>query len=833
MAYALRYYKEISQTDGSAVRLEIYKKDSTASAVEIGAVVQVLSLEIQGQQGDIDTPIQKTSLHMTFVDARDIENGQKNGFWEEFYTPDALLWKVILKAKDAEETAFRTIWGGYVTPDSFSEDLVYRGSVSITARDNIGHMQDFPFDALGDADGMISLRNLVEGGWEKIASPMDMVMNPRFTLYCDGVPAYDTLMNVSAFEGMDWYKAIESALASYGMVMRYTGDNIVHVGALRFMPHFGWVDVESMPHVEPTFITGATRELVPAVKRIEESVDYDAGDVIAPQVQQSDFTGEVESIRLQTSTGVSFFLESWTIKNEEEGEGWVNNDYDAPYFNPTGYDMSELEENDSHDGEFMWFAFSQYITGDNRFALYSRRMMATRVSMRLAFGPAYRLVDGALTRIGSARSNYAMIAIEVVKDGVSSFLQSDGSWGGSLDLLTYNGEQVVDGELVIDLPTDEFDGSVILNVRIYEAGLSSWEQDTYIPLYDLSFTANNVVMEKNTINTIYNAENNVILSRNPEIGPSYDKVAFPGFIKNGIFVRVGNEIHTTKEWAWSGGTPLQMAVYNHLQLLCYYAKPNNFISGTIVKTDVSRMGNIWMWHGAEHILVSGRYNFLNGHIESAVLREFARYEDMWTEVSGAGLPDTEQESRTNVEGSSTGSSSAPSYTSTTTVNIGSTGGGGGGASYLNDLEDVNVEGVGAQSILYFNGTEWVAQSKATFLKGVTDRLSILERFWYDEEGCLCTDMDVKVKGNIVATGEVSAGGRAEEEEQQGDVYRMFHYKQDTPSKEWKIAHYLGKFPNVKVVDSLKQLCYGDVFFDDANNIRIVFGAAESGDAYLD
>ena len=189
MAYALRYYKEISQADGSAVRLEIYKKDSTASAVEIGAVVQVLSLEIQGQQGDIDTPIQKTSLHMTFVDARDIENGQKNGFWEEFYTPDALLWKVILKAKDAKETAFRTIWGGYVTPDSFSEDLVYRGSVSITARDNIGHMQDFPFDALGDADGMISLRNLVEGGWEKIASPMQLILNPQFTLYCDGVPA--------------------------------------------------------------------------------------------------------------------------------------------------------------------------------------------------------------------------------------------------------------------------------------------------------------------------------------------------------------------------------------------------------------------------------------------------------------------------------------------------------------------------------------------------------------------------------------------------------------------------------------------------------------------
>ena len=184
-----------------------------------------------------------------------------------------------------------------------------------------------------------------------------------------------------------------------------------------------------------------------------------------------------------------------------------------------------------------------------------------------------------------------------------------------------------------------------------------------------------------------------------------------------------------------------MAVYNHLQLLCYYAKPNNFISGTIVKTDVTRMGNIWMWHGAEHILVSGRYNFLNGHIESAVLREFARYEDMWTEVSGVALPDTEQESRTNVEGSRTGSSSAPSYTSTTTVNIGGTGG-GGGASYLDELQDVNTEGVMAQSVLYYNGTEWVDRPVSQLLNG-----------YAKEDDCIKKEAPVQtIKGNLIIDG---------------------------------------------------------------------------------
>jgi hypothetical protein len=348
----------------------------------------------------------------------------------------------------------------------------------------------------------------------------------------------------------------------------------------------------------------------------------------------------------------------------------------------------------------------------------------------------------------------------------------------------------------------------------------------------LSPVDNKPMQETNNVNTNYAQENNVILTRDPHFAPAMNSVALPAFIGNGIFYQHGDSVLPARSWGWQGGSKQQMAVWNHLSLLSYYAKPNNLISGTIVNANITGGAYIYVWKGKEHILVSGRYNYLTEQIEGAVLREFARYEDMWSEVAGADLPTTEESSRSNVESEGASVAPASTYTSTQTVNIGS-GGGGGGASYLNDLEDVNVEGVGAQSLLYFNGKEWVAQNKAMFLKGVTDRLSILERFWYDEEGCLCTDMDVKVKGNIVATGEVSAGGRAEEEEQQGDVYRMFHYKQETPSKEWKIAHYLGKFPNVKVVDSLKQLCYGDVFFDDANNIRIVFGAAESGDAYLD
>lgn len=838
MAYALRYYKEIAQADGSACRLEIYKKDSTASAIEIGAVVQGLSLEIQGQQGDVDSPIVKTSLSMTFVDAGDIENGQKNGFWQEFYTPDALMWKVVLKVKDAQETAFRTMWGGYVTPDSFSENLVYRGSVTIIARDNIGHMQDFPFDAQGDADGLISLYNLVNMAWEKIQSPMALEWNPTQMMVCDGVPAYDTLMNVSQFEGMDWYKAVESALASYGMVMRFVGDNAVHIGALRFLPNLGWVSADSVPHMEPRFISGATRELVPAVRRIEESVDYEAGEVNAPQVDSSDFTGDINSTLLTTSTGVQFYLDSWDITNTEEGEGWVDNGVSAPYFNPEGYDMTELVESDSHDGRFMWLAFSQYITGDNRYALYSRRMMSGRIAVRFAFGPTYRLVNSKITPIGSARADYAVVAIEVVSGSSRYFLQEDGTWGSALDMLTYRGEQMQDGELVLDLPTDEFDGGVILNIRIYEAGYYSWSQDSYVPLYALSFTANNVMMEKNSVNTIYNADNNVILSRSPEIGPAYDRVSFPGFIKNGIFLRDGDEILPAKKWGWSGGTMQQMAVFNHLQLLSYFAKPNNLISGTIVNADITRVGVLYQWHGAEHMLMSGRYNFLNGFIENAVLREFARYEDMWSEVVGAALPETEEEGTTNVESGASSGGSSPTYTNTTTVNIGTGGSGGGGASYLGDLLDVDTMNTLAQSFLYYNGEKWVDKPIASVLDPILHRLEKAEEitslFGVDEHG-------IFVDKNFRSSMEISAGGAGEVEDGEGEgeggiiegTYQMYHHVQTDSAKVWRVEHGLGKYPNVRIIDSNRMLCYGDVQYLNDSVLTITFGAAEKGDAYCD
>ena len=62
---------------------------------------------------------------------------------------------------------------------------------------------------------------------------------------------------------------------------------------------------------------------------------------------------------------------------------------------------------------------------------------------------------------------------------------------------------------------------------------------------------------------------------------------------------------------------------------------------------------------------------------------------------------------------------------------------------------------------------------------------------------------------------------------------MYTHHQETAEKVWTIVHGLGKYPNVKVVDSTHELCYGDVKYPNIDTVTIEFGAPFGGYAYLD
>lgn len=760
MAHALRYYKELTQPDGTVIRLEIHKKklgDAIAVASEIGRVVQALHLDIQGGADTIDAPIVKTSLTMTFVDAPDLEEGKKCGNWEEFYTPDSTMWMVVLKADG------KTIWGGYVTPDSYQEDLRYRGSVTIIARDNIGHMQDFPFDMEGNADGMVTLQELVNEAWAKIESPMSLDWRHEGDdadyLLCDGVEAPQTYLNVSAFEDMNYFDAVEKALYSYGLVMRYTGSNRVAIMSLRDVPYQG---KSSAPRaVEPIFLAHAQRELAPAVRRIEEAVKYEFTDGIQiPLAKNVTFSGVAYTVPFY-STNV--FGETTTksipvhaIANTD-GEGWSNVPSSTLFFNPKKYTIRQTAL--AEDAERMLFLACN--TDGSHSAIYRKTVVCADFRINMTFGrPVERDSYGGVgycygfsdsddreqSGIGSLSARSVDCYISREQNGIQQFFDGH-TWSADAVLLTI---EVTDRQCGIDVPLGESSGTAEVTLTIVDVRLNDkWDFSDglglYIPIssmyWGVAETAS--LCETNNVNTVYVHTNNVILEHSPELAPALDEVPFPSVIKNGIFVKSGNAYLPAKGWAWSGGTPQQMAVYNHLQLLCYHSKPNNIISGDIVNADFVDMEAIYEWGGANHLLVSGSYNFLNGRIESAVLREFKFYSEMWSDVAGAEVPETEQNNRTTAE-SGSGASKASTYSNVTTVTIGGTGGGGtGGSSTLAGLLDVQVSSPSNGQALVYDSASGMWMNK-TIEKGndITSQ-SIISALGYTP-----FDSDAFTKSNI-------------------------------------------------------------------------------------
>lgn len=60
----------------------------------------------------------------------------------------------------------------------------------------------------------------------------------------------------------------------------------------------------------------------------------------------------------------------------------------------------------------------------------------------------------------------------------------------------------------------------------------------------------------------------------------------------------------------------------------------------------------------------------------------------------------------------------------------------------------------------------------------------------------------------------------------------YTFTQGTPSASWVVAHNLGRYPSVSVIDSGDSIIIPNIHFDSANQVTIGFGSATSGKAYL-
>lgn len=688
MAHQLRYYKEI-ESQGHTWRVDFYQDtDETVEVQVIGPVLQGLRLVMQGNQADIDTPIVKTSLEMTFIDAPDLEGEGKTGYWEEFYTSSATEWMVKLWKDGVIE------WSGFVTPDSFSEDLRYRGSVSIIARDNLGTMQDVAFDLdYVDSHGKIYIYHIFNNAFKASNCVMDLIYDeaeaffPRSVNMGNLVDYFNRLsyinVDYSSFKDLSWWDVLTKILSSTGLVMRYVGKNKIIITTLRDMPKSGkeyWWEVEKK---DVNFISHGNRELMYGIKDIVEVQEFDKIEREDKNYSLSNYTDNESTYPLYN---VSFRDPDWYLYTDmvvpthgysHPQMGGEVSAVNSQLLNISKYKVLEGESNqygswDATDVVYMGInlgvAGEDYIVDENRpfqidIPTYSS---GDTISFNAIFDKGVALTpDGSSVMNipangGREYSQYLMVKYLIKHTLGSTILYfSNGSWSSakSYNYLNYDSTFLT----VPNPPPRELNisnipspGRGIISLQIvnlfcdpFYINVSKACKGYYLRLRNIAATLSisegdrMKVIEKFTYHTKYSDKYSVRISRDVDYAINSSDTPSIALLENAMLTRINTgQYKGSSQWFWARnypeknyedatGVPLTQLI--HQQILAYYAKPNNILSGELMDAGgrVPDFSSLWMWNGKEHMLMSGSLNILTGRMESAVLREFTRYEHMW------------------------------------------------------------------------------------------------------------------------------------------------------------------------------------------------------------
>ena len=255
--YGKWLFKEI-QTEYGYCKVEIFRKGYSGSQIEIGALAaNSLTITLENL-GSITDPIGKSVCSFEIIDTDQIS-------YDDFFTPDATAYKVVVSTKEGSST-FVTRWSGYITPDFFAENLTYRTPISISARDNIGYLNDVDFDMVATTT---TVRNLITSAFARIASdyPMNVVFATEKQT-AEGVLAIDATISTALLVEGSWYEALEVVLHDLGLQMRWVDNNTIAVMDLSQIPEYYAIQSFNFIHAS------GYREILPAWRELSQSQDF-------------------------------------------------------------------------------------------------------------------------------------------------------------------------------------------------------------------------------------------------------------------------------------------------------------------------------------------------------------------------------------------------------------------------------------------------------------------------------------------------------------------------------------------------------------------------------
>ena len=191
--YGLFAYKEITALRTKHVyRLEIYKKDFSGTAMELEEFSSPpFSITLEGEGDEIYRPIIKSYLSINIIDKDQFD-------YTQFFTSDAFGFRVFLLRNGVR------LWSGYITPDSFGQDLQYRSTINLVARDNIGYLSEIDYDWFDY--GFVSIEQLLTKAFDKIQAQFSL--DNRVNIFSGNKPITDAYIQTVGLKDKTWFEVL-------------------------------------------------------------------------------------------------------------------------------------------------------------------------------------------------------------------------------------------------------------------------------------------------------------------------------------------------------------------------------------------------------------------------------------------------------------------------------------------------------------------------------------------------------------------------------------------------------------------------------------------------
>lgn len=311
--YGLFAYKEITALRTKHVyRLEIYKKDFSGTAMELEEFSSSpFSITLEGEGDEIYRPIIKSSLSINIIDKDQFD-------YTQFFTSDAFGFRIFLLRNGSR------LWSGYITPDSFGQDLQYRSTINLVARDNIGYLSEIDYDWF-DYD-FVSIEQLLTKAFDKIQAQFSL--DNRVNIFSGNKPITDAYIQTVGLKDKTWFEVLEEVLSGCGLQLRYVNDN--------YTLHDIANEVELGGNYTPAFIDRSQRvDFSPAWREEQLEQDYLKIDNFFNKMPNRD---KYEFIKLNNKDFSRPGERLYTIKGWDQSEanasnGILFNNPDELYYN--------------------------------------------------------------------------------------------------------------------------------------------------------------------------------------------------------------------------------------------------------------------------------------------------------------------------------------------------------------------------------------------------------------------------------------------------------------------------------------------------------------------